>query len=161
MSLCVNFSQPQKIQLNVSYGKNLRILVAILFPMYGCFLSIRFQFCAILHYVRNVQVSLSKFHNIRKCSKTHLMGRAQKIVVNFFQKVCVLPWYYLVYFFTCETNGCSNQYPITCKFVAKLILQGEPGILIPIFCLKYGCLSSIKFLSYDELQHMGNAWIFP
>ena len=66
-----------------------------------------------------------------------------------------------MYFMTWEMHGFPHQFPIAWENAAKSIKLGELGRLVPIFPLKYGYFSSIRFPSYGILYHMKNAWLFP
>ena len=64
-------------------------------------------------------------------------------------------------YFICEMHGFPHHFLIAWENAAKSIELGAPGILVPIFSQKYEYFSSIRFLPYGILYHMGNAWLFP
>ena len=46
----------------------------------------------------------------KNAAKLILWRELGNLVSIFFQKVWVFPWYSMIYFITCEMNGCCNQF---------------------------------------------------
>ena len=59
----------ENLAKTIKWGKPGK-LVPILFPQYGCFFSIRFPSCGILHHMRNAWVSPPISRSVGKCNKT-------------------------------------------------------------------------------------------
>ena len=127
------------------------------FPKYGGFLSIKLQFCGILHHMGNAWVFQSMSHSKEKCSKTHPMGTAYKINTHTFPKIWVLPRYPMVYFIPWKIHEYSHQSPITWEYTAKPILWGEPGKYLAKIATFYGSFSSIRLLSLSHGKCIGFA----
>ena len=130
----------------------------------------------------NACVFLLTFHNMVKDSQLIVWVKSGKLVLsNILQNplyvVNLRNWYSyfshtmgaffpldshsMVYFIICEIHGFPHQFPIAWENAAKSIEMGGPRKLVPIFSLRYGHISSIRFPSYGILYHIGNAWLFP
>ena len=150
-------------------------LVPILFQQYGCFFSIRFPSCGILHHMGNALVSPSISYRTRNATKLIVWGEPGKLVLILFPYYgrffsIRFPFYGMLHHMgnacvfslishnmgtNSQTHRMGKVWEIGSRiYPTKPTVCGEPRKLVLILFPQYGCFFPMKFTSYGILHNM-------